>query len=177
MGLANGINDSAGEAIAAAESLANQVAAIMRKALDIHSPSRVTRGIGRNTGYGFAFGIEDTAQRVADAAAYVADKGAARFNTITGRIQDAFSALDLNPVITPELDMSNVENQLGGLSANIRANKYGSYDGQNEGTGAARSINFTQNNYSPKALSRYEIYRNTQNQLSMLKGVLRTNNA
>lgn len=31
-------------------------------------------------------------------------------------------------------------------------------------------INYTQNNNSPKALSRYDIYRDTKNQLSMLKG-------
>lgn len=32
--------------------------------------------------------------------------------------------------------------------------------------------NFTQNNYSPKALSRYDIYRDTRNQISRLKGVV-----
>ena len=36
---------------------------------------------------------------------------------------------------------------------------------------AGTSINYTQNNYSPKALTRLEIHRNTRNQLQALKGV------
>ena len=34
------------------------------------------------------------------------------------------------------------------------------------------NIQFVQNNYSPKALSRFDIYRQTKNQLSMLKGLM-----
>jgi hypothetical protein len=34
---------------------------------------------------------------------------------------------------------------------------------------------FIQNNYSPKALSRMEIYRQTRNQISMVKGVVKGN--
>ena len=37
------------------------------------------------------------------------------------------------------------------------------------GSSKVNSISFTQNNYSPKALSRSEIYRDTSNQFSMLK--------
>jgi hypothetical protein len=33
-------------------------------------------------------------------------------------------------------------------------------------------LNYTQNNYSPKALSSAEIYRQTKNQLSITKGAL-----
>ena len=33
-------------------------------------------------------------------------------------------------------------------------------------------FSFTQNNYSPKALSRKEIYRQTKNQFAMAKGVV-----
>ena len=58
VGLANGINARAGEAIRAAESLAEQVTAIMREALQIHSPSRVFEQMGEFTGAGFALGIE-----------------------------------------------------------------------------------------------------------------------
>ena len=34
------------------------------------------------------------------------------------------------------------------------------------------SISFTQNNYSPKELSRLDIYRQTRNQLSAVRGAL-----
>ena len=58
VGLANGINARADEAIAAAQSLAEQVAATMEAALDIHSPSKVMEQLGEYVGLGFAQGID-----------------------------------------------------------------------------------------------------------------------
>lgn len=58
-GLAAGINAGAGAAIYAAQSLAARVAATMKNALKIHSPSRVMRDeIGRFIPQGLAAGIE-----------------------------------------------------------------------------------------------------------------------
>jgi hypothetical protein len=34
----------------------------------------------------------------------------------------------------------------------------------------SNNVNFVQNNYSPKALSRLEVYRQTKNLTAMLKG-------
>ena len=53
-------------------------------------------------------------------------------------------------------------------------------NGQNRGTFSGNpnqgtQISFTQNNYSPKELSRIDIYRNTKNQLNMMKGVVKAN--
>lgn len=67
IGLANGINNKADVAIAAAETLAKSVAAIMSSALDINSPSKVMREMGGYVGEGFALGIEDTASLVGQA--------------------------------------------------------------------------------------------------------------
>lgn len=39
---------------------------------------------------------------------------------------------------------------------------------------SGNNYNFTQNNYSPKALSRIDIYRQTKNQFSALKGLVET---
>lgn len=68
IGLANGINAGAGAAIAAAKRLANQIASTMRDALEIHSPSRVTREIGGYTTEGFVEGLLDDIRAVKDAA-------------------------------------------------------------------------------------------------------------
>lgn len=59
IGLANGINAGAGAAIAAANRLANQVAATMDKALKVGSPSRVTKKTGQFTTEGFVIGLLD----------------------------------------------------------------------------------------------------------------------
>ncbi len=59
IGLANGINAGAGAAIAAADRLANKVAATMDKALEVGSPSRVTKKTGQFTTEGFVIGLLD----------------------------------------------------------------------------------------------------------------------
>ena len=53
--------------VAAANSIANDVANTMRKALDIHSPSRVMQAIGNFVGQGLAIGMEDSTQLVGKA--------------------------------------------------------------------------------------------------------------
>ncbi|MGG5333835.1 tape measure protein [Enterococcus sp. AZ163] len=59
VGLANGINANAGYAYNAARHVANQVAATIRSALSIHSPSRVMRDeVGKFIPQGIAVGIE-----------------------------------------------------------------------------------------------------------------------
>ena len=59
VGLANGINANAGYAYNAARHVANQVAATIRSALSIHSPSRVMRDeVGKYIPQGIAVGIE-----------------------------------------------------------------------------------------------------------------------
>lgn len=68
MGLANGINAGAGAAIAAANRVANQVSATMRSALQVNSPSRVTKKIGGYTTEGFVEGLLEDIREVRDAA-------------------------------------------------------------------------------------------------------------
>lgn len=58
-GLAGGIQANAGVAIAAANSVASRVTSTIKRALDIHSPSRVMRDeVGRFIPQGIAVGIE-----------------------------------------------------------------------------------------------------------------------
>lgn len=57
MGFYNGLASSAGSIYALANEIASNVASTMRRALDIHSPSRVTRGIGQFTGQGLVLGL------------------------------------------------------------------------------------------------------------------------
>lgn len=65
LGLANGIYAGSGSAMAAARSVANRVAATMKSALKINSPSHVTRDeIGRFIPEGVAVGIDRYAHKV-----------------------------------------------------------------------------------------------------------------
>lgn len=174
LGLRDGINEYAEEAISAARAMAESVIAILSSIPDVHSPSRVTRKIGGFISQGYALGITDGADNVYRAAKSVANSAIDGINS--GRLQDIINnEFDFNPVITPILDLSYVKEQLNELSSLI-AIPVNSTIGQNEGNIAGKNspsqINFTQNNYSPKSLSRYEIYRQTKNQISQLKGVM-----
>ncbi|SFU33506.1 hypothetical protein [Butyrivibrio sp. INlla21] len=173
LGLRDGINDYAEEAIAAARAMAEAVIAILESIPDINSPSKVTRKLGGFISQGYAIGIEDGAGNVYNAARNVAESAIDGISS--GRIQDILnSEFDFNPVITPILDLTYVREQLEELS-DIMAIPVDAAVSQNEANNTKNSpsqINFTQNNYSPKSLSRYEIYRQTKNQISQLKGVM-----
>lgn len=71
-GFANGINENAHLAINAANSVANQVADTINRALDIHSPSRVTRKSGENTSEGLEVGLLSRLRTLASSAQKVA---------------------------------------------------------------------------------------------------------
>lgn len=172
LGLKQGIEDYADEAVSAARKMAEEVMAILASIPEIHSPSRVTRKLGGFISQGYAIGIEEGAKKVYKAAKSVAE--ASIDGIRSGQIKDVLSnEFDFNPVITPILDLSYVKAQLQELSS-IMAIPV-TTTGQNEGNlskNTPSQINFTQNNYSPKSLSRYEIYRQTKNQISQLKGVM-----
>lgn len=72
VGFANGINENAHLAINAANSVANQVAETINSALDIHSPSRVTRKSGENTTEGLEVGLLSRLRALAKSAQKVA---------------------------------------------------------------------------------------------------------
>lgn len=94
-------------------------------------------------------------------------------------MSDVMDALDnfdstYRPTIKPRLDMSDVDPALSNMNA------VASYMGsrgvekpQETEPSTPASFNFTQNNYSPKALSRIDIYRQTRNQFSTVKDMIK----
>ena len=96
---------------------------------------------------------------------------------------------DYQPRITPVIDLSEIQNgayeasklwdnsPAANLSAMVRNNEITAYkeaqaESENADAASNGGISFVQNNYSPKALSRLDIYRQTRNQIHQLKGVL-----
>ena len=91
--------------------------------------------------------------------------------------------LEINPVVSPVLDLAKAKagaEQLSGLfdspqtiSANVEAARPRQLETpaptQPQTVNRTTEINFTQNNTSPEALSAMDIYRNTQNQLRQIK--------
>jgi hypothetical protein len=108
-------------------------------------------------------------------------------NTLSVVQSIAENDMEIHPVISPVLDLTSVKaaaNTIGTLfpgQSLAMAGSVGIGRGVSESSDSAQTIvggaqiNFTQNNYSPKELSRYDIYRQTKNQLNMMKGVVKAN--
>lgn len=88
-------------------------------------------------------------------------------------------ALSGSPTIKPVVDLSDVKSSVSKINTMFSSTQATSISsGLNSGktigksssaSSGATTYNFTQNNYSPKALSRIDIYRQTKNQFSTLK--------
>lgn len=76
-GLQAGIEAGGEAAVAAAENIANRISAAMSSALAIHSPSKVTYGIGEFAGEGFTNALTDAVPAAESAAESLANAGAA----------------------------------------------------------------------------------------------------
>ena len=178
-GFCNGIDANIFKAEARAKAMAKAASTAAKNELEVKSPSRVFYEIGDNTGKGFVNALDDKgkdAYRAGQSLARQSVEGTARAIRI---LSDAISnGVDTEPTIRPVLDLSDVTHGAHRLSAMLsqshalsisadlasRSNGEGALVGSN---GSLASISFTQNNYSPKALSRFEIYRNTQNLLNV----------
>lgn len=73
-GLNSGLNSQRGTVMATANSIANDVATTMRKALKIHSPSRVMKEIGGFVGTGLIVGMDKERAAVAKASDKLAEE-------------------------------------------------------------------------------------------------------
>lgn len=179
-GFADGIRSKIDAAARAAAEMAKAASEAAKKNLDIHSPSRVFAKIGEFAGQGFINGLanyNDLSENAGMTLAMRAVKAASEM------IDDG---IDTNPVITPVIDLSNVEEGTRRLSAMLSADQAITVNtdmnraamaslansNQNGANQPAPQTTFIQNNYSPKALSRIEIYRQTNNQLSRMNGAL-----
>ena len=184
-GFAAGITENVDTARDAGATMAQSAVDAARSTLDENSPSRVMYKVGQFGVAGFVRAFFDNAGLAYDAGHMVAD---ASVRGINQAIQNAARLIefgeDSQPMIRPVLDLSNVRSGMSTLNSIISMDKAlsvgmsisgGGYseDSRGPAPAAGGTINFTQNNYSPKALSRLEIYRQTRNQLSMMKGLVR----
>lgn len=189
IGLAAGIRSGESNVITAATDVATKAIKAAKDALQINSPSKVTYGFGRFFDLGLSNGIYDYADRVAKATETISNQALSAAQIITENIAATMDEdFEYEPTIRPVLDMDEVDSGLNAFDrsfANRSMNLAGSIDrvrkaapadkyaenvnpSQNQ-NGGATTYNFTQNNYSPKALSRIDLYRQTNNQFAMMK--------
>ena len=192
-GVLDGLRDKKAELEKTMEDLADSMVNAIKKKLKIKSPSRVFMGVGDYMMKGLDKGIAAGGVQVAKTTADVGNTAIEELRKAMGEITNnliADGTLDATMSITPVLDLSKVssdaasiQSMLSGYSASV-GSSIGAIDpiaakalvaagvGAASGGMSTGEVNFTQINNSPKALSRADIYRETKNGVSTLKGVL-----
>lgn len=181
-GLIEGLKVKIPEAVKTAEAIATAIVKAIRKRLRVKSPSQVFAEIGAYSVEGLAQGFTDSSKLVTNAIYGVSDDAKAAIKKSMLGISDIVSdSIDVNPTITPVLDLSQIQagaNQIGSIlpaTASVSLASGISVPGTGDSpseTGQAAAIQFNQYNTSPESLSRIEIYRQTKNQLAQARPVL-----
>ena len=186
-GFARGISENTFLAEAKARAMANAAYTAAMSALAAHSPSKLFMKVGSYVPLGFAKGIEAGEKDVEGSADSMAKTAIDSTKRTISMLADAINGdLDTQPTIRPVLDLSNVESgarnlnamlsrdQAMSISSSMSRREAASYNQNGESTtGSGAVYQFTQNNYSPKALSRIDIYRQTKNQFSAFGRVVK----
>lgn len=110
-GIAKGITDNASIAINAAIEMAVATLNGVKEALGIASPSKAFEDIGYRSDEGLAVGFIKYGSIVREAATETAQSTLDEFGGVFGRIADMIDGnIELDPTITPVLDLSNITN-------------------------------------------------------------------
>jgi tape measure domain-containing protein len=192
-GMVAGITGGIGAVVDAARNMASNALHAAMNFLGINSPSKEFFKVGYGTGEGQALGTIASIPRVVSASERM---GRAALSAISDTLAstDVTGALDLQPKITPVLDLTQVKAGAGELSnltkdqliAASSTSAVQSISAANAAAAAAQAagaatkqnnVTFNQYNTSPAALSTADIYRKTNNQLSKVKGALANANS
>lgn len=194
-GLSTGLLNGASKVISAVTSLISNIPAAIKNILGIRSPARVAIDLMELVGDGMVIGLANSEAPVTTAAEGVGNAAVSGLKKSLSGIGDALTeGIDMAPTIKPIVDLSDIQNaskQIPGLlkaptlsldttngvaqSVSLQEQARNAQivlDATKPSAPTKSDVNFTQNNYSPKALSTIEVYRQTNNQLSRLKGDL-----
>ena len=195
-GVKNGIDENDTKTVNSARAMAAEVNETVKDEFEINSPSKVGYRFGKFYDFGIANGIRDYASTAVASTENMSEEIVNVANTIISAIYAAMDEnIDMQPTIRPVVDTSDVVEKAGmigklfdstdlqlaykasGTIKQISAEKvhamYETVTNKEKDPVMTNQINYTQNNYSPKTLSRVEIYRDTKNLLSTMKGVVR----
>jgi tape measure domain-containing protein len=195
-GMTGGLASGAGRLASQAARIARNALSAAKSALGINSPSKEFYKLGLGVNEGFVMGMEKTSTTVAKAAGEVGTTAIKSFSSSISKMANSVRGeMDLSPRIRPVFDLTEAKKAAGevgkmfkkptiavGTSYSAATNASDGYtrntstrDDTPPTAPAAAPVNYTQNNYSPKALTPAEIYRQTKNQLSVTKGALAEN--
>lgn len=174
------------------DAIATAMVKSIKKKLGIKSPSTVFAKVGGYSAEGVAVGLSEMSGVVAKAAADTGETAVESLRKSMSGFSDLITGpVDIRPVITPVLDLSSVKKNAGTIgtmlgnqpisvdsayskaAAIANARQVAQEVSGASASGNASSVTFNQYNNSPKALSAATIYRQTNNQISKVKGALK----
>ena len=188
-GLVEGIAGAAKKVVNAVTDVAKKAVDGVKNFLGIHSPSTVFRAIGNFMGGGLVLGIADTTKSVDKAAVGIGSSAISSLSKVLSGTGDLFGVdLNMEPTIRPVMDLSNVKSGVKSIntmfsrtraldaSSSIKATTDSKIQNEVSNIPVTSNVEYTfeQNNYSPKALSSLELYRQSKNLFSMTKGLVTT---
>lgn len=181
-GLRVGFTNQRGALVEMARSTAAAMLAAANAELKVNSPSKKFKETGHWAAKGLEIGWTDTAVKAVDAVSRTAEEFDDAFRDIISTIDMDEISDDINPVITPVLDLSkakagadDLRSMFGNESFRSVQNAASGIDArttdQSSQNGSQKTVVFNQYNNSPKALSEAEIYRQTKSSISRIARV------
>jgi tape measure domain-containing protein len=185
-GMTFGIFSGSGRIAAAARSVASVALNAAKSFLGINSPAKKFIPVGEGMDEGIIVGQMNKLDDVAAAAETVGAAALTAVQDSLSNMSDVVSSnIDLQPKITPILDLTQAKDGFGKLSsmsksqliaASASASTASSISADTaatanaiSATGNATSVTYNQYNTSPTALDATTIYRQTKNQLSITR--------
>ena len=192
-GIIAGIQSKQSALTTAAQAAAQSAYNAAKTQLGISSPSKKFMYIGDQAINGLVYGLKRGTADITKAATAIADHAVNPLDLAIDSLFKNIQSLEL-PELKIGIDTSQLDNTLAGISnrtvsidisrAAMQAYKINDAMRRNYEYNMARSnqspivennYNFEQSNYSPTALSRTEIYRQSKNLFAQLKGVTGNN--
>ena len=188
-GIINGIDAKKQDAVDAAKALAQAISEITSGTLQIGSPSKLSYKFGRWWDMGAANGLDSASGYVENASESVSNTIVDTMRTALQEANDILSGdVSTQPVITPIINLDNAKAGIRSLGAsfnnsafrvnaslgkiNTPSDRLADIESRlnNPETPGSNQYQFIQNNYSPKALSKIDIYRQTKSQFAQFRG-------
>lgn len=188
-GIINGIDAKKQAAVDAAKALAQAISETTSGTLQIGSPSKLSYKFGRWWDMGAANGLDSASGYVENASESVSNTIVDTMRTALQEANDILSGdVSTQPVITPIINLDNAKAGIRSLGASFNSSAFrvnaslGKINTPSDRladiesrlnspeTPGSNQYQFIQNNYSPKALSKIDIYRQTKSQFAQFRG-------
>lgn len=116
-GLVAGINSKKSDVVAAGYNLGKAGAEAVNRGAKVNSPSKITTETGKFIGEGVVVGIAKKISEVVKSGTVLGKTAAKAVNNAVSRISDIIdSGMDATPVISPVVDLSNVNDGVGRMN-------------------------------------------------------------